>query len=107
MNEHSKDVLALFRVGQKPVLRTMFGDISVESGQVVEGDEWKSHGLSNGEHVQFLGLVKSAGEVADIVRKDPSARYILFRGRTVPIKVSMPVFIDGRNHKAFDAEFLP
>lgn len=106
MNQHAKEVLALFKVGEQPMMRTLFGSIRMDAGQVVEGDEWKEYGLAAGECIQFLGMVKSASEVAEVIRKDPMARYLLFRGQTIPIKVAMPVFIDGRNPKAFDAEFL-
>lgn len=45
----------------------------------------------------FVTEVKTPKDLADAVREDPLARWVLFKGQMVEVSVAIPVFVDGRN----------
>lgn len=44
---------------------------------------------------EFIATVNSPEEVAELVRRDPHKKYLLFEGVTKPIDVQIPVLIGG------------
>lgn len=58
------------------------------------------------ELLSFVGEVKNGKELANMIRQDPLGKYLLFKGQMVDIKISIPVFIDGKNVETTDSEWF-
>lgn len=85
MNEPTS--MFLFRKSKKPVDVTMFMTI----------EDYNSKMEQQPDMLEFSCQVASPRELADAVRSDPLASWVLFRGQMVDVSVNIPVFVDGRN----------
>lgn len=56
------------------------------------------------EKLEFIAQVQSPKEVAAIVRRDPTQKYVLFHGEMKNVEIAMPVFVDGKNLDTFERE---
>lgn len=73
------------------------------------GEDWKPDDeddeCSGEKRLEFVGIVESPKDLAELVRRKPLSNYVLFQGDVHSIQISMPVFVDGKNLDTFEAEW--
>lgn len=76
----------------------LFKKVKVEPrGVFFTHDQYEEALKDAPETLAFVANIASAKDLADEVRKDPLAKWVLFRGQMVDVSVNIPVFVDGRN----------
>ena len=74
----------------------------------IDGEEWKDEEKKDEKDeytLSFVAAVKTPKDVAEIVRKDPLSKFVLFHGEMQEIKVAIPVFANGKNLQTLDSEW--
>ena len=100
---------ALFRhVTQRPApsSRALFEALMREAQ--IPSEEWKClqpEELKAEKRLEFVCMAETPADVAAEVRKAPLEDYVLFSGEFAPVKVAMPVFVDGKNIDTMSAEW--
>lgn len=73
-----------------------------------QGEEWKDGGAEEEKPVEILeyvGTVESPKQIAELVRKAPLEKYVLFRGEMVEVQVAVPVFVEGKSLDSMEDEW--
>lgn len=101
---------ALFSIEEKPKEESPDPFLSLFGGprRLPEGEQWKEDEKVKAkveEVFVFQGFVEAPKEVAELVRRAPLKKYVLFRGEFSEIRVAMPVFVDGKSLDTLDAEW--
>lgn len=98
----------LFKKTPVEAAEQSFSMFSMISGFTLPGDEWKSEDSKckeKKETIHFVAIVDSPKELASIVRKSPTEKYLLFYGEVQEMTVAIPIFIGGKNLATLDSEW--